>query len=66
MRTLQLTPRLIKMAKKLSPSARLILAEMMTGGVLEKDNFGQLVLYTGFTIDRRTHRVRRCLEEDSE
>lgn len=66
MQTTMLSSWLLKAVKKLSPNGKLILAEIMFGSGLERDNYGQFLVYTGYIIDRKTNRVRGMKEEDSE
>lgn len=62
--TRQLSKKLLDQVKNLSPNAKVILAERMFGCDSEEDNYGQMIIYTGYVEDKKTHRVRRVREDD--
>jgi hypothetical protein len=55
--------RLLEKIKKLSPTAKLILAERMFDTQLETDNQGQLVIYTGLVRSDKG-RIRNMRDSD--
>lgn len=58
-----LDKKLIEKIKKLSPQAKLILAEVIFDSQLEKDNYGQYVVYTGL-VTGTNGRVRKMCAAD--
>lgn len=59
-----LRPSFLNEAKSLSYEAKLILCEQMFGTQMEKDNYGQFIIYTDIVRDTATHRLRAMNETD--